>query len=84
MRSFIFITNEGYTFQPGSEAVEPVENCQVIGFADGASPEDAFKNLLKENEFLLMTSFNEVIGIEVKGKSENFFYLNDIKNCSNL
>ena len=34
MKSYIFITTEGFTYQPGSESPEPdVENCQVIGFA---------------------------------------------------
>lgn len=34
---------------------------KVIGFASGQSAEDAFKNLINENKYLIETSFNEVI-----------------------
>lgn len=85
MKSFIFITSEGSTFQPGSEALEPdIENCQVLGFADGTSPEDAFKNLIEENGSLLQTSFNETTCIELTGRPGRIFYLNGFENCSNL
>ena len=57
MRSFIFITDEGYTFQPGSESAESdVDNLQVLGFVHGNDADDAFKNLLNENDWLLRTS----------------------------
>ena len=47
MKSYIFITNEGFTFQPNSEDYEPdIENSQVIGFAKGNNQNDAFNNLL--------------------------------------
>jgi len=47
MSSYIFITTEGYTFQPVSESLEPdVENCQVMGFAQGINKKQAFKNLV--------------------------------------
>jgi hypothetical protein len=50
MNSYIFITTEGYTYQPGSESIEPdIENCQVIGFAHGVDEQNAFKNLIAEN-----------------------------------
>ncbi len=43
MNTYIFTTVEGFTYQPGSETIEPdIENCQVIGFAQGRDEEDAF------------------------------------------
>lgn len=67
MNSYIFITSEGFTFQPGSESAEPdVENCQVIGFAKGNSIEEAFENLMAENKYLLKTSFDEITGYELR------------------
>ena len=66
MKSYIFITTEGYTFQQGSESAEfDIENCQVIGFAQGFNEEDAFDNLVKESPYLLDTTFDEVICMEL-------------------
>lgn len=84
MKSFIFITTEGYTYQPSSESIEPdIDNCQVIGFAKGIDMDDAFKNLLSENRYLLKTPFDEIVGYELKHvnrhKYAKYFYLNDKK-----
>lgn len=77
MRSYIFITDEGYTFEPGDEHPTPaIENSQVIGFADGRDAKDAFSNLIKEQSFLLNTNFNEVAAIEVRDSEREYFYLN--------
>jgi hypothetical protein len=79
MNSYIFITTEGHTFQPETEAVEPdIENCQVIGFADGLDPQQAFENLLRDNIYLLQTTFNELTCYELKNGYRNasaFFLL---------
>jgi len=82
MKSYIFITNEGYTFQPESEAIEPdVENCQVIGFAQGLSEEQAFENMVEENEYLMETTFDELICLELRHidyyKQSRYFHLDD-------
>jgi hypothetical protein len=82
MRSYIFITKEGYTFQPGSESVEPdVENCQVIGFAQGDDERQAFESLVGENPYLLDTTFEEIICVELKHtdyfKHQVYFNLSD-------
>ena len=62
MNNYIFITDEGYTYQPGSESVMPdIENLQVIGYASGKSAEEAFENLLNNNKYLRETSFDEVV-----------------------
>ncbi len=67
MRAFIFITDEGYTFQPGSESELPdVENLQVLGFAVGVDEKDAFQNLLREDRWLIKTKFDRVQCIELK------------------
>jgi hypothetical protein len=66
MKSYIFLIAEGTTFQPDSESVEPdVENLQVLGFADGETPEAAFKNLLAENPWLRKTSFSECFSLQI-------------------
>lgn len=58
--SYIFVTMEGYTYQPDSEATEPdVENLQVLGFAEGTDAEDAFDRWVRESPQKL--TFSEVL-----------------------
>ncbi|HHT9133878.1 MAG TPA: hypothetical protein ACFYD2_03155 [Candidatus Avalokitesvara rifleensis] len=77
MKTYIFITEEGLTYQPNSESTEPdIENCQVIGFAEGNSPEEAFDNLIAENGYLLETNFDEIICFELKHKHYHKFSRN--------
>ncbi len=46
-KHYIFLTLDGYTFQPDSKSVEPdIENLQVVGFAFGVNSKEAFQNLL--------------------------------------
>ncbi len=55
-KHYIFLTSDGYTFQPDSMSVEPdIENLQVVGFAVGVNSKEAFQKLLGENEYLLKT-----------------------------
>jgi len=62
IKKFIFITTEGFTYQPDSISIEPdIENCQVIGFSSGLTANIAFQNLIQENKYLKDTSFNTVI-----------------------
>lgn len=90
MKSYIFITAEGFTYQPNSESHEPdIENCQVIGFAEGNSPEEAFKNLTEENHYLLETNFDEILCIELRHReyykfSKSFYINNRRKYSKNL
>ncbi|MFQ5891161.1 MAG: hypothetical protein ACE5HW_00015 [Candidatus Methanofastidiosia archaeon] len=89
MKNYIFITDEGCTYQPNSNSPEPdIENCQVIGFAIGNNKNEAFDNLIKENEYLLDTNFNEIICIELKNEDyyseSKYFYLNEHKNNAKL
>ena len=61
MKNYIFLTDEGYTFQPDSESDMPdVENLQVIGVAKGKSQKEAFRNLIKNNKWVRETNFHEV------------------------
>ena len=83
IKNYIFVTSEGYTFQPNSKSIEPdIENLQVVGFAKGKDPKEAFKRLIKENNYLLETGFNEVLSYELaEGLEENkkYHFLADAK-----
>ncbi|NHV06282.1 MAG: hypothetical protein HA495_02975 [Thaumarchaeota archaeon] len=65
-RRFLFLTFEGVTYSSPEETEPDVENLQVLGYAEGKNKEEAFENFLKENKWILETSFSEVICIEVK------------------
>ena len=61
MNTYIFLTNEGSTYQPQFESVEPdCNNAQVIGITKGDNEDEAFENLKRENEYLFEMSFNEL------------------------
>lgn len=82
LNNYIFITIEGYTFAPDSDFVESeIDNAQVIGFSQGENPEEAFKILIKDNDYLLKMKFNELICFKL---DENFknekkcFYISDL------
>jgi len=84
MNSYIFITTEGYTYQPDSESAEPdIENCQVIGFAEGKNKQKAFESLVQKNNCLLETTFDELICFELKHPNyfehRTYFYLTGCK-----
>lgn len=76
MNKYIFITNEGMTYQPDSDSIDPdCENAQVIGFSNGNNQEEAFDNLLKENTQLKYTNFNEITCYQVKEGRPKIFYI---------
>jgi hypothetical protein len=67
MKSYIFVTCEGFTYEPGGDDIGgEVENCQVIGFGQGGDENEAFDNMVKENEGLLETSFDKIVCFELK------------------
>lgn len=67
MRKFIFLTEEGFTQTPSSV---DIENLQVLGIAEGKDEKDALTNLLKDNEYLLDTDYEDVVAFElIDGKS---------------
>ena len=81
MSKYIFLTNEGYIYQPNSESVEPdCENSQLIGITEGSNQEDAFNNLLKEREYLKKFNFDEVYCYKLDDdyqESKEYFYIKD-------
>jgi len=84
LNRILIITTEGNTYQPGSEAAEPdIENCQVLGFAKGDDADAAFCVLLQENAYLLETSFDEVVCLELKdedyGDRKTYFSIRNSK-----
>jgi hypothetical protein len=87
MNSYIFITTEGYTYQPESESIEPdIENCQVVGFAQGVDEQNAFKNLITENPNLCETTFDELTCLELRHldywKRQSYFHLSGVHSFS--
>lgn len=61
MNNYIFLTDEGYTYQPNSESDVPdIENLQVIGITHGENSKQAFYNLIRERKYLLETSFDKI------------------------
>ena len=84
MKNYIFITKQGITYQPNTSSPEPdIENCQVIGFAKGNNENEAMQYLIKANEYLLKTNFNEFICMELKNENHyskaKYFYLEEYK-----
>lgn len=83
MKKYIFITMEGFTYQPianiGDDA-EEIENCQVIGFSEGKDPDEAFRNLILNNPYLKETSFDHIYCYQLDtnySKTRADFYLSD-------
>jgi hypothetical protein len=78
MNSYIFLTDEGYTFQPETED-EPVviDSLQTIGTARGTDAMDAYRNLLAETPQLAERKYEKVFCYQVdeplkeKGKTLN-------------
>jgi hypothetical protein len=67
MNTYIFLTDEGYTFQPepGAEPIE-IENLQLIGTAKGLDANTAYRNLLAENPQIAETSFQRIFCYQVE------------------
>lgn len=74
MRQFIFYTCQGFTEGPNEEEVD---NCQLLGHAEGESAEKAFENLLKENPWITAKGFHlglgNIIGQELLDRGCYFF-----------
>ena len=81
MNNYIFLTNEGYTYQPDSESIEPdCENAQLIGIAKGKTHEEAFNNLINENEYLRQQNFDEIYCYKLAEdfeESKRYFYIKE-------
>lgn len=84
MNYYIFLTNEGSTYQPNSESIEPdCDNTQVIGISVGENEDIAFQKLKNENEYLNAMSFDEVYSYKLESNNiVKYFNLKD-KELSN-
>ena len=66
MKNYIFLTSEGYTYQPDLESAEPdIDNLQVMGVSEGNNSKMAFEKLIENNEYLLETTFDEIFCYEL-------------------
>lgn len=83
MDKYIFLTNEGYTYQPNSESIESdCENSQLIGIVAGNTPEEAFSNLMNERKYLRKINFDEIYCYKLSKdfeESKRYFYIKDNK-----
>jgi len=70
MKSYIFLTPEGYTQTPNDENIE---NLQVLGISEGSDEKEALTNLVKENPNLSESGFEEAIAVELADGKQ--FYL---------
>ena len=78
MNKYIFLSNEGATYQPNSNSIDAdCENAQVIGFANGDNEKEAFDNLLKENEDIKNTNFNEVYCYKITDNNPKYFCIKE-------
>ena len=83
MNNYIFITSEGYTYQPNSISVEPdIDNMQVIGSGEGNTAQEAFLHLIKQNTWLAGTDFNEIFAIQLANSHREYFYQTIFNNLS--
>jgi hypothetical protein len=72
MEIYIFLTDEGFTFQPDTDSDMPkFENLQVIGFASGDTAVEAFSNLLVDYSYLKETTFDHVFCYRLDKSYEN-------------
>jgi hypothetical protein len=87
MKAYVFLTTEGYTFQPDSESSEPdIENLQVLGIARGVDQQNAFNNLLQTTPNLVTTTFNETFCLQLDNNyldSKKYFCIStaDERRC---
>ena len=66
MKEYIFITSEGYTFQPESDFVESeMDNLQVLGLSKGLNTNNAIENFMQDNKFLKELNFDNVLVFEL-------------------
>ena len=86
MNKYIFLTFEGYTYQPiidDGEDAGDIENCQVIGFSEGEDPKEALNKLLIDKHYLENTTLDHIYCYKLDNdyrKNRADFYLDDIYN----
>ena len=81
MSSYIFLTKEGYTYQPNSEACEDeIENLQVMGISSGKDAKEAFYDLMDKERNLKETTFDNVFCYKLSSDYKNSYEMFSIKN----
>ncbi len=80
-RLFMFVTPDGFTYSSPHVLSPDVDNFQVLGFGEGKDEEEAFRDFLQSNGWVLNTHFNEVTSIEVKHRIHEgqVFYLKNYR-----
>lgn len=70
----MFYTHEGYTEAPNGEKVE---NCQLLGDAEGETAKDALDKLLNENPWITACGFKagseSIIARKLSGMERHLF-----------
>lgn len=84
MKNFIFLTYEDTTYckKKSTGGWETVNNLQVIGISSGNDSDDAFLNLIPENEWVFDFDFDEVFCYQLGEnyeKSKKYFSINEYK-----
>lgn len=65
MKHYLIYTAEGFAVPPNED--EEVDNCQVLGRAEGESLSDAIDNLFRENTWIEKCGFSklECMGVQI-------------------
>lgn len=72
IKKYIFLTFEWFTQEPN---LKEIDNIQMLWIAEGKNSTKAFKNLKKENEWLINSSFNEIYCHELVNNKYQYFNL---------
>ncbi|WP_375722912.1 hypothetical protein LXN10_10115 [Arcobacter sp. KX21116] len=64
MKSFLFFTKEGFTYDPNDKEIE---NLQILGTGEGKDILEAFKHFKINQSYLSDFAFKEVIALEYVG-----------------
>ncbi|MCK4695116.1 MAG: hypothetical protein KAT74_05115 [Candidatus Cloacimonetes bacterium] len=66
LKYFIFLTDEGFTFQPKSDFIESeMDNLQVLGLSEGLNTDNAIENFIQDNKFLKELNFDNILVFEL-------------------
>ncbi|EOR21057.1 hypothetical protein A500_14763 [Clostridium sartagoforme AAU1] len=81
MYNYIFLTAEGCTYQAKSNSDIPdIENLQVIGISKGENSQEAFYNLMNEQEYLIENTFDNIFCYKLSDNYEDSYQEFRIKN----
>lgn len=62
---YIFYTTDGFTEDMNNRSID---NCQILGFANGSSIKEAYNNFLFDNDYLKDYTYDNILALEVKGE----------------